>query len=775
MEFKRIFNTVHDIINRLCQHGYKEYIIPPESTTPVELMEYISTIVSKLKAVTRQDERVYRCCGELIHCRINLRSVSMETWLTSPILCLTPRVRQAIEGRRDEIRRAILEPFLKDQYPALATLGLQSALKYEDFYLTKLEEGKLESLCQLFLRLAATVTTEIVNLPKIATLIPGINDGYTWTDVCRVFFTALACQKIVPATPVMMFLGRETGATASCYLMDPESITVGRAVRAITGDVGTVLQSRGGVGISLQSLNLIPTENQTKGLLAVLKLLDCMVMAINSDCERPTGVCVYIEPWHVDLQTVLATRGMLVRDEIFRCDNIFCCLWTPDLFFERYLSYLKGASNVQWTLFDNRADILRTLHGEAFTSTYLRLEREGLGVSSVPIQDIAFTIIRSAAVTGSPFLMFKDACNRNYHMNTQGNAITGSNLCTEIVQKADAHQHGVCNLASINLTTCLSKGPVSFNLNDLQLTARTTVIFLNGVLAAGNFPCKKSCKGVKNNRSLGIGIQGLHTTCLRLGFDLTSQPARRLNVQIAELMLYETMKTSMEMCKIGGLAPFKGFTESKYAKGWLHQDGFSTISYLDLPWCTLRDDICAYGLYNSQFLALMPTVSSAQVTECSEGFSPIYNNMFSKVTTSGELLRPNLDLMDELRDMYSCEEKRLEVINILEKNQWSVIRSFGCLSNSHPLLKYKTAFEYEQEDLVDMCAERAPFIDQSQSMTLFIEERPDGTIPASKIMNLLIRAYKAGLKTGMYYCKIRKATNSGLFAGGELTCTSCAL
>ncbi|RXF20872.1 hypothetical protein EG863_15335, partial [Enterococcus faecalis] len=164
----------------------------------------------------------------------------------------------------------------------------------------------------------------------------------------------------------------------------------------------------------------------TRGIMAVLKALDSMTAAINSDSERPTGVCVYVEPWHADVRAVLNMRGMLAADESLRCDNIFSCLWTPDLFFQRYQRHLDGERAVKWTLFDDRASHLTSLHGPDFAREYERLERAGLGVESLPIQDMAFLIVRSAVMTGSPFLMMKDACNRHFHTDTRGAALATS-------------------------------------------------------------------------------------------------------------------------------------------------------------------------------------------------------------------------------------------------------------------------------------------------------------------------------------------------------------
>ncbi|AIT55764.1 UL39 [Suid alphaherpesvirus 1] len=740
---------------------------PAPGASRREVALFVTRAVDGLKAFSRVDERVYVACGKLVHLRVRSREADLDAWLASPELALIPAVAGAVRRHRARVEAA-LRWFWREAYPALYARGLQSALKYEEMYLARLEHGRCEAMDQFFVRLAAAAAT--ATRRAMALVLCGSD---AWPEVFDAYFRALATQAIVPATPLMLFAGRARGSLASCYLLNPLPRTTEEAVRAITDEVAPILLRRGGVGLSLQSFNRTPSGDCTRGIMAVLKALDSMTAAINSDSERPTGVCVYVEPWHADVRAVLNMRGMLAADESLRCDNIFSCLWTPDLFFQRYQRHLDGERAVKWTLFDDRASHLTSLHGPDFAREYERLERAGLGVESLPIQDMAFLIVRSAVMTGSPFLMMKDACNRHFHTDTRGAALATSNLCTEIVQRATPGENGVCNLASVNLPACLAGG--AFDFAALRRAARVAAVFVNAMMRIGNYPTEASVEGVRRSRSLGIGLQGLHTTVLALDMDMADPAARRLNAAIAEELLYGVMDASVELCE-RGLRPFDGFEHSRYARGVMPFDAYERVSLREpMRWDALRVRIAEHGVYNAQFVALMPTVSSSQVTESSEGFSPTFTNMFSKVTISGELLRPNLPLMETLRRLFPRECARRDAVARLERAQWSVAAAFGELPAGHPLAKFKTAFEYDQELLIDMCADRAPFVDHSQSMSLFLTEPADGKLHASRVMGLLMRAYNLGLKTGMYYCKIRKATNNGVFTGGDLVCTSCHL
>ncbi|BAP00718.1 ribonucleotide reductase subunit 1 [Pteropodid alphaherpesvirus 1] len=739
--------------------------IPVNIHRPFAFSNYITTLVNKFKPLVRRSEKLYQILGLLVHLRIRTRAASFREWMQSPDVKLDAELVKQLHTHE----RRLLDFFEGLEYgPARRFMerGLQSALKYEEFYLRPFGGYSLESVNQMYTRIAGFLACHATDCQQLIFGRPA-----TWFELFLYFFQYLYDHKIVPSTPAMLNLGRRNYYTSSCYLVNPQTTTNKATLDALTHNVKDILAQRGGVGLCLQSFN--DAHRKQASLMPALKVLDSLVAAYNHASRRPTGVCVYIEPWHSDIMSILRMKGVLAGEEAQRCDNLFSALWMPDLFFKRLIRHLEGETGVLWTLFDKAESMaLSDFHGQEFENLYEVYEQMGLG-NPMPIQDVAFAIVRSAATTGSPFIMFKDAVNRHYIYDTQGAAISGSNLCTEIVHPADKDSSGVCNLGSVNLAACVVDGVFSFD--QLRQAVQACVLMVNVMIDCASQPTIQCRRGHDRFRSMGIGMQGLHTAALMLGLDMTSEAFRELNKHIAEVMLLAAMKTSNGLCRHGA-EPFAEFGKSMYRAGRFHWERFPDAKpRYEGEWDLLRQSMMRFGLRNSQFIALMPTVTSSQVSEVSEGFAPLFTNMFSKVTKEGELLRPNILLLRELRKTFGGK-RLLDVLDKLDSTQWSVEKALPCLAPNHPLRKFKTAFDYDQTLLIDLCADRAPYVDHSQSMTLYVSESANGTLPASTLTRLLIHAYKRGLKTGMYYCKVRKATNSGVFGGDEnLVCTSCVL
>ncbi|AGN48348.1 ribonucleotide reductase subunit 1 [Gallid alphaherpesvirus 1] len=737
------------------------------------LANRISMLVDGFKVSVLFNVELYRLLAELVHLRIRTKAVSFSEWLDAR--GLSADCKQFILENAEHIS-AVVKDFYNGTYHQLARVGLQSAQKYESLYLGKLGNGKLESMGQFFTRLSAEAARGAFNIPQFAQALE-VDGQVTPADVFTRFFTCLSSQLIVPPTPVMLFGGTSLAAYASCFLIDSSGRNTREAFNVVAEEVIPIMNNRGGIGISLPCLGAPQNES---GCLGFLKALDSLVAASNGAAKRPTGLCVYFEPWHCDTLKILKIRGSSAGNEEFRCDNIFTAIWMPDLFMKR----LQQPGS-KWTLFDHRGEHLSNLFGEEFEKEYERLERENVGVATIPITEIMFQIIKSAVSTGTPFVVFKDAFNRHYFYNMQHRALKCSNLCTEIAHMADSDTVGVCNLISINLAAMVKNARAGlagkpgsfFDYELLRETARTATIFANVMISLGNMPSQRAQSGNHRLRSLGVGVQGLHTACLMQGFGMTSVEGFEFNDTVFELLALETTGISCRLCELG-LPPFDKYRESYYALGWLHIDGWpnTKLRYKN-EWDSLRHRIDQSGLYNCQTVALMPTASSSQITEVSEGFQPVFGNMFSKISTTGEEVRPHLALMDAIDELYSDQGEKQAFLANLKKHQWSVRAALGSAwSESHVLAKFQTAFELDQEKLLYLSARRAPFIDHSQSNTLYITEDVDGTLSASRVSRLLQVAFKYGLKTAMYYCKVRKITNNGVFVGScgdSLICSAC--
>ncbi|QFU14576.1 ribonucleotide reductase subunit 1 [Psittacid alphaherpesvirus 5] len=763
-----------DLETRIIQRGYDIIEIGQSSSfdkiTRENVIDRVSLIVNKLKASVKYDVNLYRLLSELVHLRIRARGVSFAQWLE--------------EGDLNEDCKAFIvaysstvvemhEWFMTEEYKRFSRIGLQSAQKYEAFYLSKLGNGNIETMSQFYTRLAAEVTRGIMKTPPF---MAAMGNGTTPREVCSVyveFYKVLARQELVPSTPTMLFFGKNTSVCASCFLLAPEIRTTEEALDFLGKEVVPHINSNGGMGISMQRYNM---ESQAS-LIHILKAMDSMIQAANNVSDRPTSACIYIEPWHREINKLLTIRGNMAASEETRCDNIFTALWVPDLFFKRYLADPEAT----WTLFGTHGEHLSDLYGDEFETEYCRLEEAGMGVDTVTVRDLMFRIVRSALITGTPFIMMKDACNRHYFADMRGRALKCSNLCTEIIHRADGEMNGVCNLMCVNLAALTVSGgnalkPAIFDYAKFRRTARLAAIFVNVMIQEGWFPTARTAYGNKQLRSMGIGLQGLHTSCLMQHMMLTDNRGLAFSTRTTELLALEAMNVSCQLCELG-MPPFDGFENSYYANGSLHMDSWPNArpKYAS-EWDALRQRIVKCGLYNCQFVAMMPTVSSSQITEVSEGVSPLFGNLFSKISLSGEEIRPHTFLMDTVEALFPEKEDRLKALRNLDKSAWSIRTVFGELPRDHPLAKFEIAFEMSQAKLMHLCAERAPYVDHSQSLTLYVTEDANGSISASSVVELLLLAYKYGLKTAMYYCKVRKVTNNGIFTGAcgnDIVCTVC--
>nr|WPS63834.1 MAG: putative ribonucleotide reductase subunit 1 [Ardenna herpesvirus] len=786
-EFYATETPQHLLENLLCleqtlkARGYDTESVPAPAPDPtVVTMEDIAlratSIVNQFKAAVRLDLELYRLLAELVHLRIRTKTVSICEWIK--LRGLSRECAEFILERKDFVCQ-LMKRF-GEMYPKLSRVGLQSARKFEFLYLGKLKDGRLESVGQFFLRIAAEAARGTVNNEAFVAAV--FHDSMQVPNpnaMFYLFFMALCRQEIVPPTPVMLFAGTESLSYASCFLLDVRGNHMRDVLTSIAKEIIPVMHSHGGIGLHMDCVG--DWDSTSSGMMLALKALDSIIAANNASSVRPSGLCVYVELWHRDIMKIMRCRGVLAGNEETRCDNIFFAVWMSDLFMKRF------NENGSWTLFDGRAAHLSDIYGEEFEKEYELLESKNMGVATYQAKDVMFALIKSAVATGTPFVMFKDAVNRNYFFDMAGRAMKCSNLCTEIVHMTDDESVGVCNLTSLNLAAFV-KCPENrhralpigvFDYSRFRNACAVATVFINSLMSLGNLPIKRAVTGNGRLRSIGIGVQGFHTACLLQGFGLDSTDTCHFNSKVFEALSLTTFQTSCRICEYG-MPPFRGFSESKYAKGWLHMDGWPARHLYFDEWNQLRENIKRYGLYNCQLVALMPTASSSQLAEVSEGIHPVFGNIFSKITTTGEDIQLNVPLMDTIECLYPDQAERREILERLHKNKWSVRGTFGAaLAHHHPLAQFVTAFEADQELLLKLSADRAPFVDHSQSTTLHVVEEEDGSLKASRVAHLLTTAFKYGLKTGMYYCKVYKATDNGVFlrtdtcSRDDPTCLAC--
>ncbi|QOE74433.1 ribonucleotide reductase A subunit [Elephant endotheliotropic herpesvirus 3A] len=670
--------------------------------------------------------------------------------LSTDIRLFLYNMHRQIESR---FVRTNTETFLR-----LEGLGFMSAMKFANIY-SRHYDGRVESLTHFYCRLSAFFASCIIRNPAYY-------NYFRKVDVLSVFgdvFRALTSHTITLCSPVMLNAGVSASNLTSCFIVARDLECNADINEVHQGILRQILDCGGGIGLDCTIFGT------GLDLFKYLKLLNATVEFYNESLRRPVGLSVSIEMWHSNVLKLLRMKMPNAAEEE-SCPSLFNAVMVPDLFFNRY----EADPNAKWSLFSgNMAKVLSAAYGKKFESAYLKYEKLGLYDRQLPIKEVLFALINCIASTGTPYVLFKDALNRNYYMDesptSSAYVVRSSNLCAEIVHHANDLEIGVCNISSVNLLTFVrpyvpvdhqnqnvdvdfvlnDDNTMVFCLRDLREAVSKTVLLVNCAITESSGIPTGARLAANRYRSMGIGTQGLHSAFIEMKLDYTSPTARKLNKQIYENIYYAAVHTSMSLCR-NGLEPFYHFHKSKYNRGWLHFDGWRGEVCLTLPeewWGKLRANICKYGLFNAQFVALMPTSGTSQLSAVSEAFYPNFSNHHAKVTTGVEVLVANKKLQKEFR--YHAEYLR----NI----DWEVTRAcrdYFSEADWQRLMLYKNAFEYEQTALIDMCAERAPFVDHSQSMSFFVKE---SHLTGSKhIYNLLRHAHKRGLKTGMYYLRIQK-------------------
>ncbi|KER30218.1 hypothetical protein T265_03280 [Opisthorchis viverrini] len=461
--------------------------------------------------------------------------------------------------------------------------------------------------------------------------------------------------------------------------------------------------------------------------------------------KRPGAFAVYLEPWHPDVLQFIEMRKNTGAEEI-RGRDLFYALWIPDIFMRRV------EANEEWTLMDpHECPGLPDKWGEEFEALYLKYEAEGRGRRTLPAQEVWHSIIEAQIETGTPFMLYKDACNRKSNHQHLG-TIRCSNLCTEIVEYSSPDETAVCNLASISLGHFVDAKERTFDFDRLQYVTRVITRNLNRVIDNSFYPVEEARRSNMRHRPIGIGVQGLADAFLLLRYPFDSPEAAALNKRIFETIYFAALDASCDLAKEEG--PFETYEGCPVSKGILQPDMWgvdteelSKISGLD--WAGLRQRIKKYGVRNSLLLAPMPTASTAQILGNNESIEPFTSNVYSRRVLSGEFQIVNPYLMDDLNKLGLWSE---ELKSAIVANQGSVQDIQGIPDEIKAL--YKTIWELSQRKIIDMAADRGPFIDQSQSLNLHVAQPNYG-----KITSMHFYAWKKGLKTGMYYLRTRPAAD----------------
>lgn len=555
-------------------------------------------------------------------------------------------------------------------------------------------------------------------------------------------FELMASHRYMPSSPTLFNSGTPRPQMSSCYLLDSPADSL-ESIYDRYADIAKLSKYAGGIGLAYHRIRsrgsyIQGTNGHGNGVVPWLKTMDSSVAAVNQGGRRKGACCVYLETWHADIEEFLELKDN-AGDEARRTYNLNLANWVPDLFMRR----VEAGST--WSLFDPKTvPHLTDLFGDEFDTAYAEAEQNGLAVKQVAARDLYARMMKTLAETGNGWLNFKDACNRKSNQTRlPANVVHASNLCTEIVEVTSAGETAVCNLGSINLAQHL--GDEGFDFEALAETVRTAVPFLDAVVDINFYPTPESAASNQRWRPVGLGLMGLQDVFFQLDLPFDSPEARSLSVRIQEEIYFHALSVSCDLAE--KLGPHPSFEETRGAEGVLQIDLWGWEGGQDARWSSLRDRIRRVGLRNSLLIAIAPTATIASIVGVYECIEPQVSNLFKRETLSGEFLQVNRYLVKELKARGLWTEAVRNRIKLAEGSIQGVEEIPSELRRV-----FRTVWEVPMRSLIDMAADRAPFIDQSQSLNLFIESPTIG-----KLSSMYMYAWKRGLKT-TYYLRSRPAT-----------------
>jgi ribonucleoside-diphosphate reductase alpha chain len=510
-----------------------------------------------------------------------------------------------------------------------------------------------------------------------------------------------------------------------------------------------ISQSAGGIGLSIHTIRatgsyIKGTNGTSNGIVPMLRVFNDTARYVDQGGGKRKGsFAIYLEPWHADIIDFLHLKKNHGKEEL-RARDLFYALWIPDLFMKRV------EENGEWSLFcPNEAPGLADCYGEEFEALYTRYEQEGRQRKTIKAQDLWMTIVESQIETGTPYMLYKDACNAKSNQKNLG-TIRSSNLCTEIIEYTAPDEVAVCNLASVALPRYIKDG--AFDFNRLFDVVYVMTKNLNKIIDNNYYPVEEARKSNMRHRPIGLGVQGLADVFIILRMPFDSEEAAQLNRDIFETIYYAALTSSKDLAKLHG--PYETFAGSPASQGILQFDMWNVKPSNRWEWDVLKNEIKTYGLRNSLLVAPMPTASTSQILGNNECFEPYTSNIYTRRTLSGEFTVVNKHLLKDL--------VKLGIWNQQMKDK--IIAANGSIQNIPEIPKeikelYKTVWEIKQKVIIDMAADRGAFIDQSQSLNLFMAQ-PN----TSKISSMHFYAWKKGLKTGMYYLRTQAATEAVKFS-----------
>lgn len=549
------------------------------------------------------------------------------------------------------------------------------------------------------------------------------------------------------ATPTLFNSGTPKPQMSSCFLLTMKEDSIDGIYDTLK-QTAKISQSAGGIGLSIHNVRatgsyIAGTNGTSNGIVPMLKVFNDTARYVDQGGGKRKGsFAIYVEPWHADIMSFLDLKKNHGAEEL-RARDLFYAMWIPDLFMKRV------EEDAHWTLMcPNECPNLYNMYGEEFDETYQRYEAEGKGRKTIKARQLWEKILESQIETGTPYMLYKDAANRKSNQKNLG-TIRSSNLCTEILEYTSPDEVAVCNLASIALPKFVKNQ--EFDHKELYKITKRVIKNLNKVIDRNYYPVKEAENSNLRHRPVGLGIQGLADTFIKMRLPFTCDEAKKVNQEIFETLYFASVTASMELAKVEG--PYSSFKGSPISEG-IFQYNMWGLKDEELSgrwnWAKLREEVMEHGVRNSLLLAPMPTASTSQILGNNEAFEPYTSNIYTRRVLSGEFIVVNKHLLEDL----------------VERNLWNddvkdaIMRANGSVQNIDIIpddIKelYKTVWELSMKDIIDMSRHRGYFIDQSQSLNLFMEGAT-----FAKLTSMHFYAWKSGLKTGMYYLRTKSAVDA---------------
>jgi ribonucleoside-diphosphate reductase alpha subunit len=664
---------------------------------------------------------IHKICPNNFH--LAMRKLQKAGVITDEVVEVAQQVKDHIKTDRD----------FDFGYFGLKTL--------EKSYLQRVNGKLIETPQYMFMRVAIGIHGK--DVPAVLETYDKMSQGY-----------------FIHATPTLFNAGTPRPQMSSCFLIANKADSIDGIYGTLT-ECAQISKWAGGIGMHIHDIranksHIRGTNGQSDGIIPMLRVFNATARYVNQAGRRKGSIAVYLEPWHADIMDFLELR-LNQGDEEARCRDLFSAMWIPDLFMKR----VEEGGN--WSLFcPDKAKGLSDVYGKDFEELYTKYEEEGLANATVPATDVWKAILKSQTETGTPYMLYKDACNEKSNQKNLG-VIKSSNLCTEILEYTDKDETSVCNLASIALPKYVNKELKTFDFEKLHEVTKTVTKNLNRVIDRNFYPVETARRSNMKHRPIGLGVQGLADVFILCGLPFDCEDSRTLNAHIFETMYHAALEASSELAEVDG--SYESFEGSPASQGILQPDMWEGDTKFSgrYDWDAMRERVKTKGLRNSLLMAPMPTASTAQILGNNECFEPYTTNIYLRRTLAGEFVVVNKHLVEDLKrvGLWSKEMKDL------------MVKAGGSIQNIVDIPEdikklYKTVWEISQKWIIQMAADRGRFIDQSQSMNLFMESPT-----MSKLSSMHMYAWKSGLKTGMYYLR-SKAKARPIQFSLEPECVACS-